>query len=239
MIAQGELAAEAGEYPRVGSDEAGKGDYFGPLVVAAVAVLDREGATRLLQAGVADSKRLSDARCRELAEMIRQEYPCEVVEISPGRYNELYARIGNLNRLLAWAHARALENLLARLPAGSPVAVLVDQFAPAAVLERALFAGARKARVTTLPRGERNVEVAAASVLARATFLAGLERLSQAFGVRLPKGATHVLDQARVIWDMGGETALRQVAKWHFRTTQQLLAAVCATQPELWGKPEE
>lgn len=234
-----EVAAQGTNYPRVGSDEAGKGDYFGPLVVAAVAIMDRDGEIRLLEAGVADSKRLSDARCQELATIIRREYPCEVVEISPGRYNELYARIGNLNRLLAWAHARAVENLLARLPQGGPVAVLVDQFAPREVLERALFAGARQAQVTIRPRGESSVEVAAASVLARATFLAGLRRLSQVWGVELPKGAAHVLEKAKIIWDMGGEAALRQVAKWHFRTTQQLLSEFSLRQPGLTGQTEE
>lgn len=238
MIARDEMSVVSEDYPRVGSDEAGKGDYFGPLVVAAVAVMDRKSETCLAKAGVADSKRLSDLRCRELAAMIRQEYVCEVVEISPGRYNELYASIGNLNRLLAWAHARAVENILSRLPEGTAIPVVVDQFAPATVLEQALFARTRQARLTVHPRAESSsIEVAAASVVARATFLAGLQRLSKNWGVELPKGATHVLDTARVIWEKGGEAALRQVAKWHFRTTEKLLAAVHPRGPGHPGLP--
>lgn len=218
-------------WPRLGSDEAGKGDYFGPLVVAAVAVAGPPEAEALRSAGVTDSKRLGDARCRELSVWIKKSFPHEVVEISPRRYNELYDQMGNLNRILAWAHARAVENLLGSIErewAGllPEIVVVVDQFAPVAVLERALFARTRQVRVIQHPRAEAAPEVAAASVLARARFLESLARLGEKWGIKFPKGAAHVLPAARELYTREGEEALRETAKWHFRTTEQLLVEV-------------
>jgi ribonuclease HIII len=99
----------------VGSDESGKGDYFGPLVVAAVALT--QGNWRVLEAlGVQDSKNLTDARAAALAPQIAAAFPHEVIVIMPKRYNELWTKFRNVNRLLAWAHARAIENVIERAP---------------------------------------------------------------------------------------------------------------------------
>ena len=104
--------------PHFGVDESGKGDFFGPLVIAGVYV-DRGIARKFLEVGVQDSKRISsDARIHSLAESIRQIVGglCEVVLIGPEKYNELYRKFGNLNALLGWGHARVIENLLAKKP---------------------------------------------------------------------------------------------------------------------------
>src|SRR4029077_1213327 len=93
----------------IGTDEAGKGDFFGPLVVAGVYATEAT-AILLRQIGVRDSKTLSDKRIAEIGVEIRQTCPVNVVAIGPDRYNEMYAKIRNLNRLLAWAHARVIEN---------------------------------------------------------------------------------------------------------------------------------
>src|SRR5690348_1336657 len=117
--------------PHFGIDESGKGDFFGPLVIAGVYV-ERGTARRLLDAGVQDSKRIgSDARIRALAKTIRSTAGpgVDVVSIGPARYNELYEKFGNLNKLLGWGHARVIENLLAKKP-DCPRA-LSDQFADA------------------------------------------------------------------------------------------------------------
>src|SRR5206468_713436 len=111
----------------IGTDESGKGDYFGPLVVAGVYVPD--GGREVLAAlGVRDSKTLSDGQVERLARAVREAYPTAVVAIGPERYNALYAKVGNLNRLLAWAHARVIENLLERVPelVGDGLATLRD-----------------------------------------------------------------------------------------------------------------
>src|SRR5215831_9083272 len=125
--------------PHFGVDESGKGDFFGPLVIAGVYV-DRGIARKLIEAGVVDSKRInSDARIRALADTIRKSSQglLETVLIGPAKYNELYEKFGNLNRLLGWGHARVIENLLGKKP-GCPRA-LSDQFADGGVVGRFLL----------------------------------------------------------------------------------------------------
>lgn len=204
--------------PRIGSDESGKGDYFGPLSVAAVLVTPQTEAA-LTELGVRDSKRLLDSRIAELAPAIRSRCPHDLVLINPSRYNELHRKLGNLNRLLAWAHARAIENLLERVECELVVA---DQFGDVGFLERAMMERGRRVRLVQRVRAESDPAVAAASVLARAAFLERLERLSTMAGIALPKGATHVLPAARQVIEQGGLELLGQVAKLHFRTTEQV-----------------
>jgi ribonuclease HIII len=204
--------------PHAGSDESGKGDYFGPLCVAAVHVPDRATANFLIEKGVRDSKLIGDAQAGPLASLVRLRCPHALVVLPPPRYNELYDRVGNLNHLLAWAHAKALEDLLGEV---GPVPVVVDQFAQPHVLERHLQERGRATRVTQNVRGEADVAVAAASIVARAEFLAGLAQLEARHGVRLPKGAgAPVVRAAREVAARGGRNMLREVAKLHFATTR-------------------
>src|SRR5215471_14519548 len=153
--------------PHFGVDESGKGDFFGPLVIAGVYV-DRVIARKLLDGGVVDSKRISsDARIRALADMIRKSSQglVETVLIGPAKYNELYEKFDNLNRLLGWGHARVIENLLGKKP-GCPRA-LSDQFADARVVEQSLLRHGRKIAIEQRPRAESDIAVAAASIVAR------------------------------------------------------------------------
>ncbi len=203
---------------RIGTDEAGKGDYFGDLVVAGV-FLDAAGEAQARALGVKDSKTLSDARVQALARAVREAFPHEVVRISPAKYNELYEKMKNLNTLLAWAHARVIENLLPRTGAQL---VVSDQFGNAAVLEQSLMHAGRQVRLVQLTQGERDLAVAAASILARATFLQRLAALSNEVGVSLPKGASHVLPIGRQLYAQGGLALLGRVAKLHFKTTAQI-----------------
>lgn len=222
------MASIEGFLPSIGTDESGKGDFFGPLVCAGVYV-DETSAGVLQELGVRDSKRLSDRRCRELAERIaaicRQR--CNVVEISPARYNDLYEQFRregkNLNTLLAWAHARVLENLLGRVACGRAI---TDQFADPRFVQSKLQERGKQIDLIQMPRAEEHIAVAAASVLARARFLERLEALSAQFGVALPKGASHAVVQAgRVLVKQRGAAALRQAAKLHFKTTADVLAS--------------
>jgi len=200
-------------------DESGKGDYFGPLVAAAV-YLEPAQAEALTALGVRDSKRLTDRRAIELAGEIRKQAQVEVVRINPSRYNSLYDKMKNLNRLLAWAHARALENLLNRV---SCTRAVIDQFAQPQIIERALMAAGRTIHIEQRHKAEADPAVAAASVVARAEFLAGLEALSHQAGVTLPKGASDqvVLVAKKLLADKG-KAQLEQVAKLHFKITHQL-----------------
>lgn len=203
---------------KIGVDESGKGDYFGPLVIAACYV----GPEHLAELdGVKDSKKLTDPMAHKLAAVIRKTCPYSTVVIGPDKYNQLYSEIKNLNKLLAWGHARAIEDLLAKQPAEL---VVSDQFAKPEELQRRLMKLGRTVRLESRVRAEADIAVAAASILARSEFLNRLKRLSEKFGIELPKGASqHVIDAARKFVEKLGIESLTQVAKVHFATTKSVL----------------
>ncbi len=208
--------------PHAGIDESGKGDYFGPLVVAC-AYTDSAIATKLMEAGVADSKTISsDARMMALDAVIRKECAgrFSIVTVGPEAYNRLYSSFGNLNRLLAWGHAKALEELLTRVPT-CPRAIS-DQFAQSeATVRRALQERGRQIVLEQHPKAEADIAVAAASILARAEFVRLLKRLGDGIGKTLPKGGGPLVKaMAKELAAEGGNDALAKVAKLHFSITE-------------------
>ena len=214
--------------PHIGTDEAGKGDYFGPLVSAAVYV-DGDIAAKLRQLGVRDSKTLSDKRVRELAKSIRElaDGRFAVTPIHPRKYNDLYEQFRregkNLNSLLAWGHGRSIENLLSTSSKRAPAKyVIVDQFADKHYIEqRTKRAGIP---IHQHPKAEADIAVAAASILARDGFLQWLERMSERTQTSLPKGASpQVIEAAKQFVRRWGAKWLGEVAKLSFRTTKQVL----------------
>ena len=217
--------------PHLGVDESGKGDFFGPLVIAGVYV-DRGIARKLIDAGVQDSKRItSDTRIRALADAIRKTSMGlnEVVLIGPAKYNELYEKFGNLNKLLAWGHARVIENLLEK-KADCPRS-LSDQFADARLIEQSLLRHGRKIDIQQRPRAESDIAVAAASILAREGFINWLDREGKKLGMRLGRGVSPAVKTVaeKVVREKGPE-GLRQLAKVHFRTAH-------AVAPEHFAEP--
>ena len=211
--------------PHFGIDESGKGDFFGPLVVAG-AFVNPEIARHLIDNGVMDSKRItSDARIRALADIIRETpgMVCEVISLGPERYNALYAKFKNLNRLLAWGHARVIENLLLSRP-NCPRA-LSDQFANPQVLERALKKKGQNIELQQRTKAESDVAVAAASILARERFVGWLDECSRKLGYELPKGVSDAVIEAghKFVSDKGAES-LHLIAKMHFKTAEKFLA---------------
>ena len=211
--------------PHFGVDESGKGDLFGPLVVAGIFV-DRAIAKQLLAMGVMDSKRISsDRRIEQLANAIRAVpgIASNVVLIGPEKYNELYVRFANLNDLLGWGHARVIENLLAQRP--DCTRALSDKFANERVIQRALLAAGRTITVEQRTKAESDVAVAGASILAREKFVRWLDRNSKELGVKLPKGVSaEVKAAAKELISRRGPDVLRQVAKMHFRTADEVLS---------------
>ncbi|MGI8889334.1 MAG: ribonuclease HIII [Chthoniobacterales bacterium] len=205
--------------PHFGIDESGKGDFFGPLVIAG-AYTDREIARTFLENGIQDSKRIgSDAKIRSLAKMIRETpgVVLDVVQIGPERYNDLYEKFGNLNSLLGWGHARVIENLLAKQPDCSRA--LSDKFADARVIERALLQHGQNIELEQRTKAESDFAVAAASILARESFIDWLERHGKRAGLALGRGVSAaVKETARQIVEQGGPESLRRFAKVHFRT---------------------
>lgn len=199
----------------VGSDEVGKGDYFGPLVVAAVR-LEPALVEKLVHSGVTDSKKISDERALRLGAALRTLVPYAVRRLDPPDYNRTYCRRGQLNDMLADLHASAIREL-----AGRGDSVLVDRFAAARLLEERL--ADLELDLVQRPRAEEHSAVAAASVIAREEFLRALAELSEQYALDLHKGAGAPVDvAARAFVRLHGRERLGEVAKLHFRNTEKL-----------------
>ena len=204
--------------PHGGIDESGKGDFFGPLVVAGV-YTDEEIGAKLAAAGVCDSKLIkSDKKITEIAQKIRAIAPGKfaVVTVGPEAYNRLYKNFGNLNRLLAWGHAKVIEELLERVP--ECPRMLSDKFGNESLIRNALQTRGRMIKLEQETKAESDVAVAAASILARDGFLRIMAKLSESCGVELPRGAgNNVQAMANEIAARDPEL-LQKISKTHFRT---------------------
>ena len=217
--------------PHIGTDEAGKGDFFGPLVTAGVYVDER--VAKLLRAlSVRDSKTVGDRELRVLAGNIRdavEEPKRAVIVLAPKRYNELYRQMRsegkNLNTLLAWAHTRVIEDLIQH--GLQPRFILSDQFGDKRYIESRLLIDTRLSGVPVIQmhRAEADVAVAAASILARDAFLRWLEQAGKALGLTVPKGASpKVIETGRLLVARLGADGLKKYAKVSFKTMDKVLA---------------
>jgi ribonuclease HIII len=210
--------------PRIGVDESGKGDFFGPLCIAGVYV-NESVIKAWADLGVRDSKNISsDKKISELADKIRKTPGCvtTVVPIGNEAYNRLYAKMKSVNAMLAWGHARVIENLLGQRQRMNPppVKAISDQFAASkSVIEKALMAQGRELQLVQRHKAEEDIAVAAASILARDEFVKGLAKLEKQFQAKLPKGAgTNVDAAAKKFVEERGAGELAKISKLHFRT---------------------
>ena len=229
-----------------GSDESGKGDYFGPLVTACCYV-DEKLASELREMGVKDCKQMSDKAVLAAGANIRrllgpQRYA--VVKIGPPAYNRLYAKIKNVNRLLAWAHGTCIESLLEKQPACPKV--VVDQFAPTeTVVKRALKERGRKIVLDQHHKAESDIAVAAASVVARELFLRDLVAALPEYGLEsateenpvgaIPKGSSdpRIRELAESCVRKNGPKWIMNHCKAHFQTTDKVLSACGLSRSDL------
>lgn len=212
---------------RIGIDESGKGDFFGPLCIAGVFAGGDE-IHELQKLGVKDSKTISDGTIIKLGQQIEQRFVHHKVKINPLRYNEVYAQFKNLNRLLAWGHATTIENLVEKTKCNT---VIIDQFAYEHVVLTALKRKNLEISLTQRHRAEEDLVVAAASILARKTFLESLLAMEKEYGLKFPKGASKQTVEAgkKFVRQFGPET-LNKVGKLHFKTSQIILG----TQASEW-----
>jgi ribonuclease HIII len=210
--------------PRIGVDESGKGDFFGPLCIAGVYV--NESVVKSLQdKGIRDSKNISsDKKISDLAKLIRKTSGCVVNTVTIGNeaYNRLYAKMKSVNAILAWGHARVIENLMGQRHQMNPMPVkaISDQFASSKeVVAKALMSLGREIELVQRHKAEEDLAVAAASILARDEFVKSLVKLEKQFEVKLPKGASAAVDAAakKIVEERGAES-LPKIAKVHFRT---------------------
>lgn len=210
--------------PHFGIDESGKGDFFGPLVIAGC-YTDRDIARSFMDAGIQDSKRItSDKAIRDFAKIIRETpgVATKVIVLVPERYNAMYADFDNLNRLLAWGHAATIGDLQLIQP-DCPRA-LSDQFANPKLIKTALAKRNVEIQLDARTKAESDLAVAAASILAREGFISWMDRTSRDLGVKLPRGASDPrvkIVAAELIAANGPEVLLR-VAKTHFKTAHEL-----------------
>lgn len=221
----GELSTEKNEefvmtaQTYIGTDESGKGDFFGPLVIAGVQV-NQENKQKFIDLGIKDSKKLDDKKILQFANIINANAVHSVVVITPVKYNELYNRFKNLNKLLAWGHARAIENILEKSPCES---ALADKFGDESLIKNALMQKGRNIVLYQTVRAEADIAVACASVLARAEFVKRMEEAENKFEMKLSKGASDkVVQQAKEFVNKYSFQRLNEIAKMHFKTVNEI-----------------
>jgi len=206
----------------IGTDESGKGDFFGPLVVAGV-LADKKSLVELKKIGVKDSKELTDTVINNLAGRIKTlvKDKFEIIIINPAKYNELYSKIGNLNRLLAWGHAKVLENILERHHADEAIS---DKFGDEKLITSSLQKKGQKLILHQYTKAERYTAVAAASILAREKLNLWFVQMNKKYNIRLPKGASSgVITTAKEFISKYGKDELKNIIKLHFKTTKKIL----------------
>jgi len=232
-------------FPYIGTDESGKGDFFGPLVVAGV-MIDEKNRLLFEELGIKDSKTLKDEQMLKMALQIQKNSVHSVVAISNAKYNELYANFKNLNKLLAWGHARVIENILEKadcerrlkaetaLSAGMPFNAsnqekqceyaLSDKFGDESLIKNALQKHGQKIILEQRIKAESDIAVAAASVLARATFVQKMSQMENFYGCKFPKGCNdRVKTSAKEFIQKYAKERLSEVCKVHFKTYNEIL----------------
>lgn len=218
----------------MGIDESGKGDFFGPLVIAS-AYVDKQLVEELNELGVRDSKRISSdvkiaTMARDLRRILKGRFA--IVTVGPAAYNRLYKSMGNLNKLLAWGHARAIENLLEKVP-NCPKAIS-DKFGPERRIKAALMKHGRSIELVQRTKAESDPAVAAASILARAQFLSSLNSIQKKYKTDIYKGASAKVRATAVeLVKRDGAAILNEVAKCHFKTAGQVIAEAGADPKDL------
>ncbi|MBQ0033192.1 MAG: ribonuclease HIII [bacterium] len=240
-----------------GSDESGKGDYFGPLVVCC-AFTDEKLSEEMQKLGVKDCKQMTDKQVLTAGAALRNllgPSGYAVVKLGPAAYNRLYAKMRNINRMLAWAHGTAIEELLEKRPGCNRV--VVDQFAPTeTTILRALKERGKKAKVEQRHKAESDIAVAAASVIARELFIRDTLKMSeesdfnfvgkglasehpsigasdQVFKVPMGSSDPRVRELAEEMVRKNGPTWLMNHCKAHFQTTDKVLAACGKSREDL------
>lgn len=206
--------------PRIGVDEAGKGDFFGPLVTTAL-YSDEAMIKKLHDLGVKDSKKMADKKILELKQKIQKICPHHTIALMPEKYNELYAKFRNLNSLLAWAHVSSIESVSKKTGCKN---AHIDQFAKEYVVESMAKKKGLDVQISQSHKGEADIVIAAASIMARGAFVELMDKLSEELGCTLPKGASALVKkQARLCLEKLGKEGLKKICKNHFKTYDEVI----------------
>ena len=207
----------------LGSDEVGNGSYFGPLTVCA-AYVDKTKLDLLKKLGVRDSKEMKDPQIVQLAKILKETIPYQLLVLSPKKYNEIQPKY-NAVRMKVALHNQAIHLLLQKIAPTKPDAILIDQFTPEANFKK--YVQSEKNQIQEklyfVTKGEQyHLAVAAASIISRASFLEELDKESAELGFILPSGAGTKSDHvAAKILQKGGLPLLENYAKLHFANTEK------------------
>ena len=205
----------------IGTDESGKGDFIGPLVTAGVYV-KKEQVDFLSNLNIKDSKKLTDKAILQIAPKIKQNCLFSIITINPEKYNELYTKFNNLNKLLAWAHSRAIENLLEKVPDCENA--ISDKFGDESLIKNALFKNGKKINLIQRTKAESDIAVACASILAREEFVKRTETLKNIYKIDFAKGGGDIpTQQAQAFSNQYGKDKLKLIAKMHFKNATKII----------------
>jgi ribonuclease HIII len=167
----------------LGLDESGKGDYFGPLVLAG-AIVTPENFQQIKDLGVVDSKKLSDSQIQKIFNGLKDKILFKVRIILPEDYNPLYARLTNLNLLMVSEY----KNLIARFDLDSYDKIILDKFSQSESQNKEIRKASPK-EMLIIEKGEANLSVAAASIIARFYFIQWFPEIEKSKRLSLPKGS--------------------------------------------------
>ncbi len=207
-------------YPHIGTDESGKGDFFGPLCTSGV-LLNAHQAQYLKEIGIKDSKKLDDKKILTLANEIRKNSVYSTIHITPKKYNELYDKFKNLNKMLAWAHATVIENVLGQASADFAIC---DKFGDEKLILSMLKEKGGQIQIIQETKAEADTAVAAASILARAEYVIQMGKLCSYYEMNFPKGASDkVIEAGHKFVAKFGKEEMRSVCKAHFKTYQEFI----------------
>ena len=205
----------------IGTDESGKGDYFGPLVIGAV-YIDKKKSLELEKIGVKDSKLISDNTIKILEPKIKNivDGNFEIIQINPEKYNQLYQSFNNLNKLMAWAHSKAIENLALKSKCTN---VISDKFGNEKLIIFELKKKNIEINLFQTAKGERFTAVAAASILARAKVIDWFYFKSKELGFEIPKGGgATVTAAAKRVFNHFDDKYLMKMIKFHFKNSKSI-----------------
>ncbi|WP_337865076.1 ribonuclease HIII [Ignavibacterium sp.] len=200
----------------IGSDESGKGDFFGPLVVAAFAY-NKEVGKNLSDLNIQDSKEISDDEIRKISFEFNKRYKdrISVIEIHPKKYNELYEKFRNLNSILIWAHSKAIEELQNKFHYSQ---IVIDKFCSEDLIREELNKKLADYDLMLTEKAERFKGVAIASIIARSKMLSWFKKKSAELKINIPMGASDkVNDVASHIKNKCGNDVLSELIKLHFK----------------------
>jgi ribonuclease HIII len=210
-----------------GSDEVGTGDFFGPVVVTASLVQDKD-VDWLTELGVKDSKMITDAMILKMADAMTGKIHHVTTLINPMKYQTMIAKGYNLNEIKAKLHHHALMTLREKVKIDAPM--VIDQFASETKFHEYLKDQPKIPNLKLVEKAENQyLAVAASSVLARAKFIRAMNDLGRLFMVKIPFGASDKVETfAFEFAQHHGLETLKSICKTNFKTLTRITAKLKA-----------